>query len=203
MIIKKIVTLICITVISSLLISCAGKNSSITENVSITENITKVKNTDVYLTAFAPIDKISKITTVTNEEIVNTILTDIKWSENKLADGTIQIYATGKYKDIELVKKYASITPLFFIAILSDEYVEWDKLGDQERTETITLSKETANTFLKLADSSEVIFKFDLKGNFQENKDDKFIFNSLVFFGYTINLSGMDKAMGLPPLNAF
>ncbi len=203
MIIKKIVTLICITVISSLLISCADKNSSISKNNSITENITKVKNTDFYLTAFTPIDKISKITTVTNEEIVNTILTDIKWSENKLADGTIQIYATGKYKDIELVKKYASITPLFFIAIFSDEYVEWDKLGDQERTETITLSKETANTFFKLADSSEVIFKFNDNGDFQENKDDEFIFHSLVFFGCTINLSGMDKEMGLPPLNVF
>ena len=197
MIFKKIVKLSMITVISSLIISCASKN------ISVSENISKVKNNDVYFTDMIVSKSDLKVDKVTNEKVVNHLLTNIKWTERKSDDGTTEVYATGKYKDIELAKKYASITPLFFIAVFTDKYVEWDKLGDQERTEAITSLKETADNVFKLSNSSEVIFRFNDNGDLQEDKDDKLIFHTLVFFGCTIYLSGIDTVIKLPPLNVF
>lgn len=187
MLIKKIVTLTLLLLISSLLISCAGKN------------ISTVQNTDSYLTDLVATEGITEVTSVTNIVIVNEILTNVKWTESKSDDGTVYIYATGKYKDIEKAKKYACLTQFFFLNIFTKNNADWNKSNNNE--ETITILKEMIKTFFRLTDVNKVQFKFNADGNFQENKDDPYIFNSLVFLGYTINLTGIDKAINLPSID--
>ncbi len=198
MITKKIFTILCISLISSFLISCAGKNIDTTKNAD-TILIDMVSETGL-------ID-LANVTTVTNEVVVNTMLTDVTWTHKKADDGTKLILATGKYKNLELAKKYASLTTIFLIAInANSNYTGWEKQNEEFRITILSIAKQASTHFFnssdtKNSDINEVTLTFNIDGTFKESTEDQLVFNFLVFNGYTINLSGMDKAMGLPPVD--
>ncbi len=196
MITKRIVTISCITLISYFLISCAGKDISTTKNANTFLIETTSKN--------GLID-VADVVNVTNETIVNTILTDVVWTQNKADDGTKQIKATGKYKDLELAKKHAALALIF---VTAKGTKEWSPEDGEVSEKALSAAKEAVSHFFDESDINnsnikEVTFKFSIDGTFKASRSRLYFFNSLVFIGYSIALTGIDKELGLPTIDTF
>ena len=191
MIVKKIVTLLSISLISLLFISCISKE------------IIAVQNADSILSGMIEPDNNIRAVNLTNEEIVNNIITDVKWTEKITDNGTKYIYATGKLIDIEQARKNSYLTQLFFMVISSMGRIDWDKADPIMYTKyMIGIKKATDDLFL-LGDTSIGTFMFDESGEIIQPKDKSLYFNFYVFIGYSIALTGIDKALELPIIDNF
>ncbi len=191
MIMKKIVTLLCMILISSLFISCVSKE------------IIYVKNTNSMLSDMVELDNNSQLINHTNEEIIENIITNVKWSETTLYNGKKNIYATGKYIDIEQAKKNAYLTQLFFMVINSKNGIDWDKVDPIMYVKYIIGVKKDIDDYFLLGDTSKGTFLFNESGEIQRPREEALYFNFLTFIGYDISLNGIDKVLELPIIDNF
>ncbi len=188
---EKTVTLLCMILISSLFISC------------VSTGITYVKNTDSMLSGMIEHDNNTKIVNLTNKEVINNIITDVKWTGKIIDNGSKYIYATGKYIDIEKAKKNAYLTQLFFMVISSMGRIDWDQADPIMYTKYMIGFKKSTDDIFLLSDTSKGTFMFDESGEIQEPKDRSLLFNYLTFIGYDISLNGIDKVLDLPIIDNF
>ena len=179
--------------ISLLFISCISKE------------IIAVQNADSMLSDMVIVKQDVRIqsTQLTNEEIVNTIMNDVKWSETTLNDGTKYIYATGKYIDIEQAKRNAYLTQLFIMVLNSKNGIDWDKVDPIMYVKYIIGVKKDIDDYFLLGDTSKGTFLFNESGEIIQHKEEALYFNFLTFIGYDISLNGIDKLLELPTIDNY
>ena len=191
MIIRKMATLLITILVLSLSISCASKE------------VIAVQNADSILSGLIEPDNNTRVVNLTNKEIVSNIFKRVKWKEKTEDNGTKYIYATGKFIDIEQAKKNAYLTQLFFMVIFSEKGIDWGQADPIMYVKyMIGIKKATDDLFL-LGDTSRGTFMFNESGEIVEPKDKSLFFNFYVFIGYSIALTGIDKALDLPIIDNF
>ncbi len=191
MIIRKMATLLITILVLSLSISCASKE------------VIAVQNADSILSGLIEPDNNTRVVNLTNKEIVSNIFKRVKWKEKTEDNGTKYIYATGKFIDIEQAKKNAYLTQLFFMVIFSEKGIDWGQADPIMYLKYMIGIKKTVDDLFLLGDTSRGIFKFNESGEIIEPKEKSLLFNFYVFIGYSIALTGIDKALDLPIIDNF
>lgn len=185
---KKIVTNILILTVLLFSVACTSQEViNVQKSLTIPEErLNTLKKTT---------DNMSNIISVTNETVINKIIKNSKWKVVKTDNNTKYIQVTGKYIDVKQAEKYAYLPPLY-ITKLASQINNSAKQPTIDNNQLIQI-KETIAIYLTFANTDKAVFKFTMDGKLIESKDQSTIFNSLVFAGYVIDLSGIGKTLNL------
>ncbi len=191
---KKIVTSILILTILLLSTACTSQEVI---NVQKALTIPEEKLNSLKLIT----DNISDIAPVTNETVINKIIKNSKWEVVKVDDSTKYVQVTGKYIDVKQAEKYAYLPPIYITKLAgkvnsNDNKSTSDNISTIDNNQLIQI-KETIAIYLSFANTDKVVFKFTMDGDLIDLQDQSTIFNSLVFNGYVIELSGIAKTLNL------
>ncbi len=140
-------------------------------------------------------DNMSDVVPVTNETVINKIIKNSKWKVVKIDNDTKYVQVTGKYIDVKQAEKYAYLPPLYIMK-LANKVNGGDNQSTVDNNQLIQI-KETVAIYLTFANTDKAVFMFTMDGKLIEMKDQSTIFNSLVFGGYVIDLSGIGKTLNI------
>ncbi len=140
-------------------------------------------------------DNMSDVVPVTNETVINKIIKNSKWKVVKIDNDTKYVQVTGKYIDVKQAEKYAYLPPLYIMK-LANKVNGGDNQSTVDNNQLIQI-KETVAIYLTFANTDKAVFMFTMDGKLIEMKDQSTIFNSLVFGGYVIELSGIGKTLNI------
>ncbi len=146
-------------------------------------------------------DNMSEVVHVTNETVINKIIKNSKWEVVTIDNSTKYVQVTGKYIDVKQAEKYAYLPPIYIMKLAEkvngmDNKSTSDNITDIDNNQLIQI-KETIAIYLTFANTDKAVFMFTMDGKLIELKDQSTIFNSLVFGGYVIDLSGIGKTLNL------
>ncbi len=189
---KKTVTNIFIVIVLLLFVACTSQEIV---NVQKTPTIPKEKLDNIKKLT----ENMSDITPVTNKTVINKILKNSKWEVVEIDNNTKYVQVTGNYIDIKKAEKYAYLSPIY-ITKLTNQISNNDNKSIIDNSQLIQI-KEMVGIYLNFAESNKPVFMFTMDGKLIELKDQATIFNSLVFNGYVIDLSGISKTLNLPTID--